>query len=139
MASTGQDSPAAPGGDGGGPLGPVKREAHELAEHARSSAETIAEETAGFAADYVWALAAAARTGADELNERHHGRCASIVRQAAEDCDRFARTLTEQGPDRAVSNVTEFANRHPVMFLGATVLAGIGIVQLLGHLDERRD
>lgn len=124
------------GNVGDGPLGPVKREAHELAEHAQHSVEVIADESKNAAADYVWALATAVRSGADELEQRHRTRSASVVRQAAEDCDRLARNFAERGPREAVSHLTGFASRHPVMFLSAAILAGAGIVQLISNLEE---
>lgn len=116
---------------------PVKREADELAQHARRSAETLAQESREAAADYVWALSAAVRSGADELSSRHHRHAANVIGQAAEDCDQLARTLAERGPREAVSTLNDFASRHPVMFFGAAALAGAGLIQLLATWNRR--
>ena len=149
MASSDQDSAdhhdkkAAddPSGTEKGPVAeviePVKREADALAQHARRSAETLAQESREAAADYVWALSAAVRSGADELSSRHHRHAANVIGQAAEDVDQLARTLADRGPREAVSSLNDFASRHPVMFFGAAALAGAGLIQLLATWNRR--
>jgi hypothetical protein len=75
-------------------------------------------------------LARVARDAAEQLHEQSPA-AAHYVREAADRIDGVSRGIRDSSVDELMMQVADFARRQPVMFFGASVLAGVALSRLL--------
>jgi hypothetical protein len=146
--------PASPSGtDGRRPLGEeaskawdslkggaedLSGKAQSLASDAGESALAAADRQRAAGADLLGGVGSAIHKAAEEI-EKSLPIAAPYVRSAADTVDGFSQSIRERSVGEIVGDVQDFARRQPALFLGASVLAGFGLIRLLKNAADAAD
>lgn len=109
----------------------IKRESRELAGEARSAAYRAACEQRDALAGFVSALAEAANSSAESLENSGYGRSAAAVRRTAGEVGGLAERFQRRDPDELWADVEDFARDHPVVLFGASFALAFGLTRFL--------
>lgn len=90
------------------------------------------------AADGLGGIADVFRTASNELRTENET-IASYVDMAGDQMRRFADQIRQRGVEDMVDDVTAFARRRPVLFVGGAFLIGLGIARFLKSSADRGD
>lgn len=123
--------------DTGGMVENLKTEGKRALEQAKDSAEQVVEEKKSVTADYLRALAAAADTGAAELDRQGYSTTASFVSNVADDFDGIVEDIAARPVGTLVDDVADFARERPVLFFGAAFLVGLGTARFAKSTAQR--
>jgi hypothetical protein len=136
------DRPSRAGGDSRGGLEGAKDELKGLASQAREQTARAAGEAKGQvnqlvarqkeqAADRLATLASALREAGQKLEEREPEGFGRYADRAAQQVERASEYLRRQDLNAVVRDVEGFARRHPDLFLGGALIAGVLVARFL--------
>lgn len=108
--------------------GAVRAEGEEVLQAARGKAEEVIEQQKIAGAEQGHNLAEAVRRIADDLEDTSP-EIARHVRSAAESVDNVASALRERSVGDLVGQMNQFAQRQPVAFFGAAMVAGFALTR----------
>jgi hypothetical protein len=114
----------------------IKREGRKLVADATDSATSVASEKKGVAAGYLRAVGEAVSGSCGTLEQRGYQGTSGFVRHVAEELGMLADNIEHKNPRDLLAEVENYARANPAIFLGATLLAGFGIVRLLKSGDS---
>ncbi|MBO6784648.1 MAG: hypothetical protein JJ899_15440 [Alphaproteobacteria bacterium] len=117
----------------------IKDKGEQVLGQAREGAGQFAEDRKNHTADYLRALAAAAGSGASELDRQGHGATAAFVSNVAGEFDGMVQELGERPVGRLVDDIADFARERPVLFFGAAFLVGLGTARFAKSSASRRE
>lgn len=109
----------------------LKDEGRRLIEDAKASAFQLASDRRDAATAYVGALAGAARSGADELDQSGYSRSAATIERASKDVASFAERLSKRSPANLVADLEDFARERPVLMFSLAFAAAFGATRFL--------
>ena len=109
----------------------LKRDAGDLAEHAKARARDAARSGQTVAAEQLHDLAEGMRRSAGSWDDDRHAWVKQGIGTAAESLDRLSSTLRERDVGELAGEVEAAARRHPLVFVGACALAGFMLVRFL--------
>jgi hypothetical protein len=105
----------------------VRGEAAQFASTARQKAKGAVEQQQQQVTGAIGDFADAIRRAGDELTERNQTMAAQVVRQAADSLEGLTRNLEGKTPGDLLNSARDFGRRHPVAFIGGTVLLGLAV------------
>lgn len=114
----------------------LKDEGRRLMEDAKASALQLAAERRDMATAYVSALASAARSGADELEQSGYKRSAGTIKRTSHDVQDFAEDLSKRSPTSLLSDLEDFARERPVLTFSLAFAAAFGATRFLRTSEE---
>jgi hypothetical protein len=105
----------------------VRGEAAQFASTARDKAVGAVEQRQQQVTGALGEFGDVIRKAADDLSERNQGMAAQVVRQAADSLEGLTRNLEGKTPGDLLNSARDFGRRHPVAFIGGTVLLGLAV------------
>jgi hypothetical protein len=105
----------------------VRGEAAQFASTAREKAVGAVEQRQQQVTGALGEFGDVIRRAADDLSERNQGMAAQVVRQAADSLEGLTRNLEGKTPGDLLNSARDFGRRHPVAFIGGTVLLGLAV------------
>ncbi len=142
-------SPTSPAGqESGGPVTQVKEQIKDLAQQAREGTADLADRAKGQVNDLVAqgrdqtsqrlsSFASALSDVAQKLEKEDTSGFGGLARRAGEQAERAAKYLKEKDLDDLVRDTQTLARRHPDLFLGGSLIAGVLVARFLKSSGER--
>ncbi len=127
----------------------VKEQVKDLAQQAKEGTADLAQQAKGQVNDLVaqgreqtaqrlQSLASALSDVAGRLEREDTSGFGSLARRAGEQADRAARYIKDKDLGDLVHDVEGFARRHPDVFLGGSLVAGVLVARFLKSSAERQ-
>lgn len=140
LGAQGQDKPA---------MDQVKEQVKDLAQEAKEGTADLAQQAKSQVNDLVAqgrdqtsqrleSLATALRDVAEKLEKEDTAGFGGLARRAGERAQSAARYLKEKDLGDLVHDAEGFARRHPDLFLGGSLIAGVLVARFLKSSAERR-
>ncbi len=108
----------------------AQEQASGLAGSLKDKARDLAEQQKARGSEQIDGVAKAIRDVADELDKQMPA-AAGYVRQAAGGVEQFSSSLRNRSVEDLMDSAMQFARRQPVVFFGASVLAGFTLLRFL--------
>jgi hypothetical protein len=109
----------------------IKRESREIAGEAKNAAYRMACDQRDALADYVSALADAAKRGADELESSGYAGSAAAVKRTAGEVGGLVERLQRREPGEFWEDIEDFARDHPAVMFGAGFALAFGFTRFM--------
>lgn len=117
----------------------AKDQTLELAHQATDQVSQLVDQQKKQAAERLGGLAGALHDAARQLEEKDADGFGRYARRAADQVDRASRYLKEKDLKSFVRDAEGFARRHPDLFLGGTLIAGVLLARFLKSSADRRE
>jgi hypothetical protein len=109
----------------------LKVEGRRLADDARVEAKRVARERKDVAAKFLQDFGAATTTASVEMRNKGHGAAADLIDITAEEISHLGREIDNRDIGNLVREVEDFAQRRPLLFFGASLLAGFAAMRFI--------
>jgi hypothetical protein len=116
----------------------AKDQTVELAYQAKDQVTDLVAEQKARAAERLGGLAGALHEAAQRLEQRDADGFGRYAHRAADQMDRVSRYLRDKDLPMLVRDTETFARRHPDIFLGGSLFAGVLLARFLKSSAERR-
>ena len=116
---------------GSGEQQSAEQQARALWQDAKDGARSMLDEQKHTAASGIGNVAAALRTSARDLGDRHQPTIARMAECAAEGLEQVSGALQRRDLDGLIRETESYARRQPVLFFGAAVIAGFLAVRFM--------
>jgi len=117
----------------------AKEQTVEMAHQATDQVTQLVDQQKQQAAERLGGLAGALHEAAKKLEETDADGFGRYAHRAAEQVERASRYLREKDLQSFVRDTEGFARRHPDLFLGGTLIAGVLLARFLKSSADRRD
>jgi gas vesicle protein len=115
----------------------AKDQTVELAHQATDQVSQLVDQQKQQAAERLGGLAGALHEAAKQLEQKDTGGFGRYAHRAADQVDRASRYLKEKDLQSFVRDTETFARRHPDLFLGGTLIAGVLLARFLKSSADR--
>lgn len=119
--------------------GQAKDQTVELAHQASDQVSQMVDQQKKQAAERLGGLAGALHEAARQLEQKDADGFGRYAHRAADQVDRASRYLKEKDLQSFVRDAEGFARRHPDLFLGGTLIAGVLLARFLKSSADRRE
>ncbi|HEV7516750.1 MAG TPA: YtxH domain-containing protein [Thermoanaerobaculia bacterium] len=117
----------------------AKEQTVEMAHQATDQVTQLVDQQKQQAAERLGGLAGALHEAAKKLDEKDTEGFGRYAHRAADQVERASRYLREKDLPSFVRDTEGFARRHPDLFLGGTLFAGVLLARFLKSSADRRD
>jgi len=116
----------------------AQQKACEAAEQAKQSGAQYAREKKALVAEEIGVFSGAIRKASSKLHEEQHDSIASYVDAAAEQLDRYRRSLESKDVGELLDDAQDFTRRHPEVVYGGLFVAGLAAMRFLKASKPQR-